>query len=65
MLMGPTYSLIKQAFSPGDAIYVLNENEEFEPVKITRIEKSRFLTKKGEVLFADYGWLWKALPQKN
>ena len=62
--MWPSYSLVKQAFSPGDNIYVLNGNEKFVPVKIVRIEKTRFLTEKGDVLFEDHGWLWRALPQK-
>lgn len=62
--MGPSYALVKDAFQPGDTIYVLNGKEEYLPLEILRIEKTRFLTKKGEILFSDHGWLWRALPQK-
>ena len=65
MMSSPTYSMIKDAFSPGDVIYVLTDGRHFKPVKILLIERKRFVTEIGEVLYEDHGWLWRALKPKE
>lgn len=58
----PTFSLVRHAFSPGDVIWMLNDDgDEFIPVRVLEIRRHAFLTERGEVLFADHGWLWRAL----
>lgn len=57
----PTYSLVKLAILPGDHVYVLNENEKWEPVKVIKIKKQALVTESGEILFEDHGWLWRCL----
>ena len=55
----PTYRMIKSAFSPGDEIFVLSDDEQFEPVRIRSIERKAFVTDIGKILFEDHGWLWR------
>lgn len=57
------YSAIKAAFSPGDVIYVLMEDEQFAPVKVLSIERKAFVTEVGKVLFEDHDWLWRRCEQ--
>lgn len=64
-MRSPTYSLIKDAFSPGDVIYVLSDGEHFKPVKILSIERKAFVTEVGEILFEDHGWLWRCFEPKR
>lgn len=58
----PSYGLIKLAISPGDHVYVLDENNEFVPRKVIAITRTSLLTEIGELLFDDHGWLWRCLP---
>ena len=57
----PTYSLVKLAVQPGDCIYVLNEDEIFEPVEVISVNRKTFTTKIGEIRFDEHGWLWRCL----
>lgn len=62
----PTYGMIKSAFTPGDTIYVLSDDEQFKPTKILSIERKAFTTEVGEILFEDHGWLWRCFePPKE
>ena len=61
----PTYSMVKQAFDPGDVLYVLSDGEHFAPVKIQSIGRKSFVTEVGEVFFEDHDWLWRATMPKG
>lgn len=57
----PRYSMIMSAFTPGDVIWVLSEDDTFQPVRIQSITRKSFVTEVGEILFEDHDWLWRAL----
>lgn len=61
----PTYRLIKAAFSPGDTIFVLDENEIYCPVEIKEIQKKAFVTDIGDITYVDHGWLWRCFEPKE
>ena len=61
----PTYRDIKDAFSVGDPVYVLDDDGRYVPHRINEIGKKGFMTDIGVVLYEDHGWLWKALPVKG
>ena len=61
----PTHRDIKDAFSVGDLVYLLDGDGRYVPHRIKEIGKKGFLTDIGAVLYEDHGRLWWALPLKE
>ena len=61
----PTYRDIKDAFSVGDPVYVLDDDGRYVLRRIKEIGKKGFLTDIVVVLYEDHGWLWRVLPVKE
>ena len=56
----PTFRMVTSAFSPGDLIYVLDENSEWSPQRIIELTPKAFITECDRILYEDHGWLWRA-----
>ena len=59
---GPTWRDIKDAISPGDKVFVLDENGQYQPRVVHGFDRKCLHTDVGDILFKDHGWLWWCLP---